>query len=309
MTASMRRIGLMAAFGLVAHVCLVAQAPQVFQFFVSATDAAGVSVSDLRAEDVVMSENGVRQDVVRVERVPVPIKITIAVDNGLLSGDLLVHYRSGLKAFVEALPPDIEMTIISTSPQPRTVVRPTTDRVQILRGINAFAPERSQPRFTDALVEFSERLQKEGRERGAKPYLPVLIMLSTSAPETRSYQAEDINKAMNFLVARHAKVNVIVVSNLANATGTSGSDSNLQALMAVPLAKVTGGRFESLASSGRIATLLPDWGADLALLHARQIGQYRVTVERARAGELQNPRIELARPGLSGSVTVDGMLP
>src|SRR5688572_1912890 len=141
------------------------QAPQVFQFFVSAIDAASVPVSDLRPEDVVMTENGVLQEVVRVERVPVPVKITIAVDNGLLSGNLLVHYRSGLKALVEALPSDIEVTIIATSPQPRTVVKPTTDRVQILRGINAFAPEQARPRFTDALVEFSERLQAEAKQR------------------------------------------------------------------------------------------------------------------------------------------------
>jgi len=34
-----------------------------------------------------------------------------------------------------------------------------------------------------------------------------------------------------------------------------------------------------------------------------------VTVERTQAGELQNPRIELARPGLTGQVTIDGFLP
>jgi hypothetical protein len=47
----------------------------------------------------------------------------------------------------------------------------------------------------------------------------------------------------------------------------------------------------------------------LAALHARQIKQFRVTVERSRGGELENPRIEIARPGLSGSVTLDGYLP
>jgi len=134
-------------------------------------------------------------------------------------------------------------------------------------------------------------------------------MLSTSAPETHSYEAQDIDKALNFLVARHARVNVIVVSNLTNATGPAGADSNLQASLGVPLTKATGGRFESLANSSRIATLLPEWGQALAELHRRQVGQYRVTVERDQAGQLQNPRIELARPNVSGTVTVDGILP
>ena len=36
---------------------------------------------------------------------------------------------------------------------------------------------------------------------------------------------------------------------------------------------------------------------------------FGVTVERSRGGELQSPRIELARPGLTGAVTLDGYLP
>ena len=47
----------------------------------------------------------------------------------------------------------------------------------------------------------------------------------------------------------------------------------------------------------------------MAALHRRQANQFRVTVERAKGGELQNPRVELARPGLNGQVTIDGFLP
>ena len=110
---------------------LSAQAPKTFQFAVSATDAAGAPVTDLKPDDVVMTENGGD------------------------SADALVHYRSGLTGLVEALPPDVEITLITIAPQPRMVVKPTTDRAQVLRGINGFAPEQASPRFTDALVEFS----------------------------------------------------------------------------------------------------------------------------------------------------------
>lgn len=44
-------------------------------------------------------------------------------------------------------------------------------------------------------------------------------------------------------------------------------------------------------------------------LHARQMNQFRVTVERKASGPLQSPRIELARQGLAGTVTIDGYLP
>lgn len=291
-------------------VWLSAQTPQVFQFFVSASDAAGAPVTDLGPEDILMSENGVRQQVAKVEPLAIPMKLTIAVDNGLDSTDVLAHYRSGLTGLVEALPPDVEITLITTAPQPRTVVRPTTDRTQILRGVNGFAPEQARPRFSDALVEYSERLQREARDRKAVPYLPVLLMVSTAAIETRSYQPEDIEKAVAFLVTRRAKVNAIVVSTRPGDVATSaGRDLTMQSIVAIPTAKATSGRYEGLAVSNRLVTLLPEWGRDLATLHTRQIKQFRVTVERSRGGDLQNPRIEIARPGLSGTVTVDGYLP
>ena len=289
---------------------LAAQSSQTFQFAVSATDGAGAPVTDLKPDDVVMSENGVRQQVVKVEPLSVPVKLTLAVDNGVDSTDALVHYRSGLMGLVEALPPDIEITLITTAPQPRMVVRPTTDRAQITRGINGFAPEQASPRFSDTIVEFSERLQKESRDKKIAPYVPVMIMLSTTANQQTSYQPEEITRAANFLVGRRARLNMVVMSTRTGQATSSGSiNASVQSTVGIPLVKAMNGRYESLAVSSRLATLLPEWGKDLAALHRRQSSQFRVTVERAKGGELQNPRVELARPGLDGQVTIDGFLP
>ena len=300
---------LAAAVAVLAGIWLSAQTPQVFTFVVSATDASGASVTDLRPEDVVMSEDGVRQQVVKVEPLAIPMKVTIAVDNGLESSEALGHYRAGLTGFIQALPPEVEITLITTAPQPRTVVKPTTDRTQILKGVTGFAPEQSRPRFSDALVEYSERLQREAKDRTAQPYQPILLMLSTAAIEQRSYQPKEIEKAVAFLAQRHAKVNSIVVSTRTDAAQAGSLDLTLQAIVALPTAQATGGRYEGVAVANRLATLLPEWGHDLAVLHAKQMQQVRVTVERSHGGELKSPRIELARPGLTGKVTVDGYLP
>jgi hypothetical protein len=292
-----------------AAVRLSAETPQVFQFVVSATNADGMPVTDLGPGDIVMSENGVRQTVAKVEPLSVPVKVTIAVDNGLESADAIAHYRVGLKGFIEALPPDVEVTLITTAPQPRTVVKPTTDRMQILRGINGFAPESSRPRFSDAVVEFSQRLQKEAKDKKIAPYVPILVMVSTVAIETRSYEPDDIEKAVKYLVTRHAKVNAVLASTRAGTIALPDTDVTQQANVALPTTKATGGRFETLALANKLDTLLPDWGRDLAALQARQVAQFRVTVERTHGGELQKPTIEIARPGLRGTVTLDGYLP
>jgi len=184
------------------------------------------------------------------------------------------------------------------------------DRAQVLRGINGFAPEQASPRFTDALVEFSERLQREVKDKKIAPYVPVMIMLSTTAGQQTSYQPPEVTKAVNFLVGRRARLNMVVMSTRTGQATSAGSiNASVQSTIGIPVVKATNGRYESLAVSSRLATLLPEWGKDLAALHQRQSRQVRVTVERAKAGDLENPRIELARTGLSGQVTIDGFLP
>ena len=281
-----------------------------FQFYVSASNPTGAPVTDLRTEDVLMSENGVQQQVVKIEPVSIPMKLTIAVDNGIDSSDALVHYRAGLTGLVEALPPDVEVTLITIAPQPRVVVK-STDRTQVLRGVNGFAPEQARPRFTDALVESSKDLEKESKNKNARPYyVPILLMLSTAANESSSYQPKEIEKAVGFLVTRKARLNVVMMSTrTGQASSVETLNSQLQAIIAIPAVKMTNGRYEALAVSSRVATLLPEWGKDLASLHTRQANQFRVTVERKSGGPLQSPRIELARQGLAGTVSIDGYLP
>jgi hypothetical protein len=305
-----RRLAVLAIVALMASAHVWVSAQTLFQFFVSATDASGAPITDLRAGDVIMSEDGVSQPVVKVEPLSVPVKLTIAVDNGLESGDAIEYYRSGLKDLVEALPQDVEITLIATAPQPRTVLKPTTDRTQILRGITNFAPDRGSPRFTDTLVEYSQRLQREAKDSKAAPYLPELLMLSTGAIEQTTYQPKDIEKAVEALVARGARMNTVMVSarqgDVASATKLK---SSAQGLMSVIATKATNGRYEEVAVPSRLGMLLGGWGKDLAALHTRQSKQFRVTVERGSSGDLKNPRIELARAGATGVVTRDGHLP
>jgi hypothetical protein len=292
-----------------------AQSQQVFQFVVSATDTSGMPVTDLKPEEVVMTENGMPAKVVKLEPFSLPLKVTIAVDNGPDSREAIAHIRNGLKGFVEAFPPNVEMTIIATAPQPRMVVRPTTDRMQLLRGVNGFAPEDEAPRFTDSLVEWSERLERELRDKKltmTNNYLPVLMSVSTTAPEVTSVQREGIEKAFKFIAARGGKVYVTMTSTrTGDATAAADINSNRQALIAIPIVKATGGRYEAIAVSSRLATLLPEIGQQLASLHNRQANQVLVTVERPAgiSGQLQNPRVELTRPGLTGAVSLDGRLP
>jgi hypothetical protein len=280
-----------------------------FQFVISALDANGQPVPDLKREDVLFSENGVANEIVKIEPLKIPIRLTIAVDNGPLSREALSHYRSGFEGLIKALPQDVEVTLITTAPQPLRVVKPTTDRVQILRGINGFAPQDEAPRFTDSLVEFSKLYEDEFNKKKRFDSIPILVTVSTTATEVSSYEVPAVSKALTFLRARRARVYVAMISVRQDVEGLAQINTNRQALIAIPTVKATGGKYEALAISNRLATLLPEWGEEIARLHRKYNNQTLVTARRQQGlkGPLQNPRIELARPGINGEVSVDGL--
>src|SRR6185436_842051 len=95
--------------------------------------------------------------------------------------------------------------------------------------------------------EYSQRLEKEAKDKKVAPYLPVMVMVATVAIETRSYQPDDIEKAVKFLVTRHAKVNAVIASTRAGAVALPDRDVTQQSSVALPTTQATGGRYETLA--------------------------------------------------------------
>jgi hypothetical protein len=299
------RVLLVAAVLLTSMSLALAQDENV-TFVIAVADQSGRPVSDLTRSEIVLTENGVEVEIARVEPFVMPVALTIAVDNGPLSADALAHYRTGLTALVRALPADLEVTVITTSPQPMMVVQPTTDRIQLLRGVTGFAPQEESPRFTDTLVEFSRRFEAALKETNRIASVPVLLMVSTSAPEAVSYSSEEVTRAIAFLERRRAMVHVAMLN--VNRGFTAINDGR-QTMIGIPATKVTRGRFEAVSNSSRLATLLPEIGAQIAALHRKHVSQLVVTARRqpGRRGPLQNPQIGLTRKGLTGSVSLDGL--
>jgi len=280
-----------------------------FSFVISVIDENGRPVRDLARDEIVVTENGVEAEIAKVEPFAMPVALTIAVDNGPLSADALAHYRTGLTALVRALPADMEVTLITMSPQPLLVVRPTTDRMRLLRGVNGFATQEESPRFTDTLVEFSRRYETALKETNRIASLPVLLMVSTTVTEAVSYSPEEITRALQFLERRKARVHVAMLNVSRNASPRAAIDDARQTMIAIPATKVTKGRYETLANSSRLTTLLPEMGTEIAALHRRLVNQLFVTIRRqsGHRGPLQNGQIGLTRKGLTGSVSLDGL--
>jgi len=282
--------------------------PDQLLVFISGVDGSGMPLTDLKPEEIAFTENGAPGKVVSLEKYQLPVKLTIAVDNGADSTTALTSLREGLKGLVDALPPTVEVTLI-TMTQPQTVVRPTTDRAQITQGIATFGPEsRGIPKFSEVLVSYADRIEKDFKDKKLT-YQPMLLLLSTPTPEVENIQPDTIQKALNTLQTRGARVSILMfTSTPTNTDSVANMKQGRQALIAAPIVKASRGKSEIVTAFNQLATVLPAWGKDIAVSHTKQANQFRAVIARpgGNTGPLTNLGLKLTRPGADGSVSPDG---
>ena len=254
------------------------------------------SVETVAPTDVRVSEDGTALKVLRVEPVNRVVKVQVLVDNGIgIGSDFILELRKGLRGLLEALPPGIETTVVTTAPQPRTLVRPTTDRAVLLKGVDALAPDNGAGRFTESLAEAAQRAQREKEDT-----FTILISAGTTSGDG-NVQDRDVKSLFERLQSRPMLVHVLLFSGSAGRSATGGA---VQTEVGLAATKATGGRYEYINTMSRYVTLLPELGAEVAKQTAGQAKQFRIFAERAKSGDLG--RLSLGVAGkLVSNVTME----
>jgi Ca-activated chloride channel family protein len=230
------------------------------------------------------------------------VRVAILLDNGIGSADRIVNVRTGAKGLIEALPEGVEISLHTLAPQPRVLVRPTTDRKSLVEGVDRYSPDSGASRFIEGLIEAVARFDKEKANT-----FPVVIILGSLTAEGSSIRDRDVKQLFERLQSRAITVHAVLAG--ASTVSTGGTVANATQI-ALAATKQTGGRYESIAAATRLATLLPEIGAQVARSHARQSAQYRVTFERPAGKSGNIGQIGLAaRSGVTVNLTLDGRLP
>ena len=104
------------------------------QFTLMATvidPASGQPPDTLAPADVRVAEDGVAATVTKVESVVRTVKVQVLIDNGGAVGRAISELRGGVRRLLEGLPADVELTLVTTAPQPRFLVRATKNREEL----------------------------------------------------------------------------------------------------------------------------------------------------------------------------------
>ena len=266
-------------------------AQRQIQLYATIVDSSGAPASTVNPEDVRVSENGVEAKVLKVEPVEWTTKVQILVDNGAgLGAGNLNLLRSGVRGLIEALPPGVEATLVTTSPQPRFLVRATTDRQALLAGIDKLAPDTNAGRFVESLGEALQRF-----ERDKTDFFGVIVSLGTTMGDNRVLD-RDVNQIFERVQKKPTIVHVVMVSS----GSQSASGGVVQQDIGMQVAKMTNGRYEGINAPSRVATLLPEIGAQIAKGNQGGGKQFRITAERPGSASDAPAKLSMsARNGMS----------
>jgi VWFA-related protein len=164
--------------------------------FVSALDEKGEPVTALAPDDVIVREDGVRREVLRISRATEPIDIALLVDNSASAEDAITHMRDALRRFIAKMAGDNQIAIVALADRPTILVDYTNDRKRLEAGIGRlFAMSMSGMTLLDAIVEVSR-----GLARRETPRVAIVPVINDGVEFTNRYY-RDVNDALKMASA------------------------------------------------------------------------------------------------------------
>ena len=207
MSQSWRRIAV--ALVIVAAIPLSLSAQRIpKRIFVSAIDTGGKPVADLTAADFQLTEDGVKREVTRATLGHAPLRIVLLVDSSTPTGPMMNTFRVALNGFVDMLPPEHEISFITTGGQIRVRTQPSADRDKLKTEIGRFASEGGANAFLETLIESDTRFLKP-----APTQWPVFVIVTTDNGDGR--REPDIaryNRFMNDFLGRGGIAHAVLIA-------------------------------------------------------------------------------------------------
>ncbi len=290
----------LAAVGVLCAAASILHAQQRFEVFATIVDANGAAVAGVAPGDLRVADEAGDATVVSVAPIRWPLAVQLLVDNGAgLASQNLVALRNGMQGFLEALPPEAQVTIVTMAPQPRFLLRAGNGR-DALESLGRLSPDEGAGRFVDALKEATERIERDRAET-----FSVIVAVATTVGDNDPME-RDVNRTLDRLQKRPTTVDVVLYSGDSRRTTNAGAN---QTQIGLAVTKLTNGRYEAIAAPTRLATLLPEIGDHIARSYLD--GRVRIAFTRAGGASGEPQRVSLAtREGLKASaVSFDARLP
>jgi hypothetical protein len=245
--------------------------------FVSAR-ADGAPVLDLTAADFQIIENGTKREVTRAALGKPPMRIVLMVDSSGAVPQMLNHFRAGLNAFFDTLPPEHEVVFISTGGQIRIRVQPTTDRAALKAAAGRFSADGGANSFVETLLESDRRFLRPVTQ------WPVIVFVTTdNGFATQTPRVKEYNAFIQSFMQRGGSAHGIIIK---------GAASNQIAYVAENLVLNTRGVHKVVNQSTAVESDLKEIAERLTADHAKMANVYEI--DYPSDGKIEEPAIEIS---------------
>ena len=180
-----------------------------------------------------------------------PMRIALLVDTSAATASAIARIRAAVSAFLDALPPEHEVLLVTTGRRTQVRVPPTTDRTRLKENAGGMLPELGPTALLDSLKAVDDRfMRKTSGDR-----LPVFVILTADGSEnSHEVDQKGFNRWVDEITFRGVSVNAIVLKTSANGVPES---------IASGLAQVTHGHYASMGIAGNIAEAMAQLAARL----------------------------------------------
>ena len=261
------------------------------QIFVSVTDKDGAPITGLAAADFRVSEGGQARTVSHVGPANQPMRIALMLDTGAGTAPSLLHMRGAAAAFLDTLPPDDEVLLITTGRQVRVRLPPTTDRQKVKDLVAGLFNDGGPTVLMDGLLEIDERYFRKAEDRW-----PVFVIFTSDGMEGSGGGRE--NEFMKWaltLSSRGVSTHALVLKT-PKGRGVPEATA-MPEIVAENLTQNSGGEYDVMNTTAALADKMKALALTLARAHRNMNGWYAVEIQTA-AAEAGTVDVTVARDGV-----------
>lgn len=243
------------------------------QIYVHVADAEGAVVPGLRAADFTVSEASQARTVTHAGPADLPMRIALMLDTSVGTAPALNHMRLAVAAFLDALPPDDEVLVITTGRQVRIRVPATTDRQKLKDMVAGLFNDGGGTVLMDGLLEIDERFFRKAEDRW-----PVFVIFTSDGTEGSAGGREnEFTKWALVLGQRGISAHALV---LKTPKGRGLPETiGLPEIVAENLTLNTGGDYEIMNSTAVLADKMKAVALTLARGHRNMAGWYALDIQ------------------------------
>jgi hypothetical protein len=258
---------------------------QTRHVFVHVVNQQGNPVDGLTTGDFNVTEAGKPRVVTLAGPARDPMRIALFLDTSDAAAAALQHLRAGVLAFLDALPPEDEVLLVTTGRQARVRVPPTTDRRKLKEAAAGLFTDGAGTVLMDGLMEMDDRYIKKTPD-----VWPVFVIFTSDGTESSAGAREkEFAKWTMAIGARGVTVHALVFK--------VPRGSGMPDIVAQNLTQNTGGRYDMMNTTNALPDKMKALAEQLALDHRKMTAWYRVDFQ-TESTEFRPVEVAVAREGV-----------